>query len=122
MTLPKEILGTSRQLGQVKPGDTNNHLLYEPSQGVRGTVRAIFVTNGTGVDRTFRIFHDADGTTYSQDTALFYDTTIAANTTYLIDMKEPGVTIDGDIDGTIAARADSADALTFTIYGTEIVK
>lgn len=59
---------------------------------------------------------DDDGTTYDQNTALFYDITIGANSTDQIDTYYAM----NDANGNFAVRTDTNDAITFTCFGAEI--
>lgn len=108
---------TEKYLGQLRPADTNAASLYSPaSPAKRAIVRTIIVANNTGSAATFRIFHDNDGTTYDQSTALYYGKSVAANDTHKI---ETYIVMD-DTSGNLAVRTGTANALTFTAYGAEI--
>jgi len=104
------------QLGQNRPGDTNNHVLCNPSTGEICIVETLVVTNNTGGAVTYRVFHDDDGTTYDQSTALYYDVSISANTTDLLEFQN-GLAL-ANPNGNLAVRSSSASALTFTAYGS----
>lgn len=108
-----------KQLGQLRPADTTAASLYSPSSGSTARLIVLFVCNLTGAGVAFRIFHDRDGTTYDQTTALYYDVTQAANTTSLIDLK--GLYMNNS-SGNIAVRSATNDAFTFTLYGIEYSK
>lgn len=103
------------QLGQLRPADTNAASVYAPADGVQAKVAQIIICNTTGGAAAYRIFHDDDGSTYDQTTALFYDVSLAANTSEVLDM-EIEMTASG---GNLAVRTDTNDALTFTVYGEE---
>jgi len=85
--------------------------------GVQTEITAIIVCNTTASPVTFRIFHDNDGTTYDQTTALWYDVSLAANTTTLISSEAPNGGIALQQNGTIGVQIGTADAITFTFYG-----
>lgn len=78
-------------------------------------IRSIVVCNQTGTAATFRLFHDEDGSTYSEATALYYDVSVDANDTFIHD-KLIFMATEG---GNLAVRSGTADALTFTVYGAE---
>lgn len=106
-----------KQLGQLRPANTTAASLYSPASNVTGIAKNLVVANTTATTATFRVFVDDDGTTYDQSTALFYDTPIAANTTVFVAMYLPM----NNSAGNIAVRTDTANALTFTLSGAEIV-
>ncbi len=75
----------------------------------------MMICNTTAGGETFRVFLDDNGTTYDQTTALFYDETIAANTTRQLDLA----VYMNDPDGNLAVRTSANSALTFTVFGIE---
>lgn len=101
------------QLGQLRPADTNAASLYSPNTGQQAEITKIVVCETSGATPTFRIFHDDDGTTYDQSTALYYNAGLSANETKEIEtnwfMSNPS--------GNIGVRSSSANAITFTAYG-----
>ncbi len=104
------------QLGQLRPADTNPASLYSPAASTEVMILSILVCNTTGSAATFRLFIDDDGTTYDQTTALYYDVSVAANTTLQIDLK---LTMD-DSSGNLAVQTGTNNALTFTAFGARI--
>lgn len=104
-----------KQLGQAAPANTIAVSIYSPASGINAILKKIVVCNTTASSAKYRIFHDADGTTYDTTTALFYDVTLSANSTDIIHL-DGGM---NDSDGNIAVRTDTNDALTFTLYGSE---
>ena len=106
---------TGKCLGQLRPADTNAASLYSPAAGVIAEIQTVFVTNQSGGARTYRIFHDDDGTTYDQTTALYYDVALAADKTDVV-----SVPIWMRLStGNLAVRSNANDGLTFTVYGIE---
>ncbi len=108
-------MSRTKQLGQVRPTDTNNTVLFSPSKTDRYTVRNIIVCNTTASAAAYRIFCDENGTTYDQTTALAYDVSIAGNSTTLYEMD----VFMNDTGGNLAVRTDTANALTFTANGDD---
>jgi len=123
MTSPIKNIGEAhevfeKQLGQSTPADTNAASIYSPGTNVvTAQITAIVACNTSGSDATYRLFHDNDGTTYSTATALFYDEALAANSTEIISVP----IFMNDPDGNIAIRSSSANDITFTVYGIEII-
>ena len=116
-----EQLQRARQMGQLAPANTTAAAIYSPATGVKGEVNLIIVCNtGTTIVK-YRIFHDADGSTYADGSALFYDVSLGSGETDTI-CCEPGIIVDGENSGTIGVRTDTANDLTFTVYGWEITK
>lgn len=103
------------QLGQARPADTAAVSLYSPGDGVVTTVDKLVVVC-TGVTSTFDLYHDEDGTTYDQSTALYYGYTVTANATFSVDL---GLYMNNP-DSNIAVKTSVTSALTFSLYGTEI--
>jgi hypothetical protein len=107
-----------KMVGQLRPANTTAASLVSPVSGERISVHTIIVAETSGSDRTFRLFHDDDGTTYDESTALHYDVAISANTTTFLDLQ-------GGIDmvnssGNLAVRTSSGNALNFTAYGESL--
>ena len=106
---------TIQVLGQVRPSNTNNLLLYQPGTGIQGIIRSITVCNTSTSDAKFRIFIDPNSTDATEAEALFWDAEIKTGTTVDI-----AISTGLDQNGTLTVRTDTADALTFTAHGGEI--
>ena len=106
-----------KQLGQLTPSNTTAVSLYSPAASTETIVKSIVICN-TDPDAaiTYRIFHDDDGTTYDTTTALYYDVSLAANTSIVLEFS----LMMNDSAGNLAVRTSQADDLTFTCYGAEI--
>ena len=76
-------------------------------------IEELVVANTSASNTTFSVYHDEDGTTYDENTALFHDTSIDANTTVQIQCKwtlrNPS--------GNFAIESGANNAITFTVYG-----
>lgn len=110
----KDIQG--QQLAQSRPTNTTATSVYSPpGAGISTRVFNVVVCNTTGSSAAFRIFHDDNGTTYDETTALFWDVSLDANSSVQLDcdwwLFNP--------DGNLAIRTDTGSALTFTFYGAE---
>lgn len=117
MPLFDNIFGNAQltQLGQIRPANTSATSLYTlgAKKQIWGTL--LTVCNTTASATTWSVFHDADGTTYDQTTALVYQAAIPANTTYewIFENYIPLI-ITG---GSIGVQSGTASALTFTLNG-----
>ncbi len=104
-------------LGQATPANTTAVSIYNPDSGVLTLVDKVIVSNTTTSAVDYRIFIDADGTTYDTTTALFYDISLAANSTDVI--SEDYLQIPLTSSGNLAIRTGTNNALTFTVIGRE---
>lgn len=105
-----------KQLGQLRPSSTTAVSLYSPAADITWVAKALFVCNTSTAVATFRVFHDEDGTTYDETTALFWDVSISSNETRSVTSLLAGFTNAGNV----GVRTSVANALTFTLYGAEI--
>jgi hypothetical protein len=114
-------LAKASQLAQSRPSVTTAQGILAPS--IPTEVTLITVCNTTGTAAAFSIYHDDDGTTYDDSTALYRAVSVAANTTVRIEFQHAGGGISLSDTGNLAVRTDTASALTFTVYGitTDIV-
>jgi len=110
--------GDFKQLGQLRPANTTAASIYSPGARIRAIVTSIVIANTTGSTAAFRLFHDDDGTTYDETTALAWDIDIAT--------KKDDISFTSDIrilmnnsSGNLAVRTGTNNALTFTVYGFE---
>ena len=110
----KDTIFQQKQLAQSRPSGTSAASIYNPARNAM--METVAVANTTGSAAALSIYHDVDGTTYDQTTALFYSVSLAANSTYLIQFEHP---IPIPADSNIAVQTDTGNALTFTIYGEE---
>ena len=106
-----------KQLGQLRPANTTAASLYSPPANTRAVRLSLVVCNTSSSVAKFRVFHDDDGTTYDESTALFFDAPIDPGQT----LESDGFKAANNSAGNFAVRTDTANALTFTLYGAEIV-
>jgi hypothetical protein len=108
------------QLGQLRPANTTAASIYTPGTGRRGVITSLIVCNVTAGAVTFRVFHDDNGTTYDETSALVFDVALPAATTI-----ELGTNVAAGWavapTGNFAVRTSSASAINFTAYGYEIL-
>lgn len=103
------------QVAQSRPSGTSAVSVYTAS--IRTEITLIVVCNTTGTAADFSIFHDDDGSTFDQTTALHYAESLAANTSTRIEFASPGSGLMVSVGGQIGVQTGTADALTFTVYG-----
>jgi hypothetical protein len=104
------------QLGQLRPANTTAASLYSPAASTTWVAKSLWICNTSGAPAKARVFHDENGSTYDETTALFWDITIEADETITVNDLMAG----SDSSGNIGVRTDTANALTFTLYGAEI--
>tara|TARA_B100000989_G_C19359720_1_gene392713 strand:- start:50 stop:394 length:345 start_codon:yes stop_codon:yes gene_type:complete len=102
------------QLAQTRPSGTSAAAAFTAT--VPTEITRIFIANTTGSTAAFSIFHDDDGSTFDQTTALFSGVSINGNTTTEFSCN-PGAGIQMRPDGKLAVQTDTGSALTFSIYG-----
>lgn len=104
------------QLGQLRPANTTAASLYSPASSIETQITSITICNTTAALALFRLFIDDNGTTYDEESAMYFDITVAANDTItLTDLKW----LMNDSTGNLAVRTSVASALTFTVFGFE---
>lgn len=73
----------------------------------------IIIANTTSSAAKYSVFHDVDGTTYDQSTALAYEVSLAANS--VVELEWPlALPISA---GNLAVQSGTGNALTYTAYG-----
>ena len=107
---------TLEQLAQLRPANTTAASLYQTPASTETLIKTIFVCNTSTAPAKCRIFHDDNGSTYDETTALFWDVEILQNQTLELDVN----IMADDSTGNLAVRTDTASALTFTAYGSKI--
>ena len=100
-------------LAQSRPSNTTAATLY--TAGMKTEVTRIIIANTTGSAATFRLFHDDDGTTMDETTALIWDNSIATANYVDIQAYLYGITIAAG--GSLGIRSGTGSALTFSAYG-----
>lgn len=105
-----------KQLGQLRPLDTLAASLYTPPSGKTGVITTIHVCNVTSSSASFSIFLDDNGTTYTTDTAIYYNIPLDPYSTAQI-QTHVGMPTYG---GNLAVSSTIAGALTFTAHGLEV--
>jgi hypothetical protein len=102
-------------LGQVAPTNTENANLYTVGAGKQAVVSTIAVSNTTNAATTGRVFIRIAGTAAAQSNALIYDASFPSNSVSTFTI---GITLsETDI---ITVQSNTANALTFHAFGSEI--
>lgn len=109
-------LAAGSQLVQSRPSGTTATSVYTASLATE--ISLIVVCNTTASNSDFSLYHDDDGSTFDQTSALFYAVPVAGNTTVTISSDSIGAGLQVAASGQIAVQTSVANALTFTIYGT----
>ena len=102
-------------LAQSRLPNTNAASLY--TAVYKTEITAIYIANNTGSGVAYRVHHDQAGTTYDESNALYFDVTLASNTTTVITNGEIGTNITIEPTDSIGIRSATGDALTFSLYG-----
>jgi len=103
------------QLGQLRPANTTAASLYSPSSG-ETLIKSIVACNVGTVAAKFRVFHDDNGTTYDETSALYWDVEVPAGHSANIEVN----IMMNDATGNLAVRTDTNSAFNFTCYGSEV--
>ena len=106
------------QLAQSRPSGTSAVSLVNPSANQDVMVTSVVIANTTGSAAAYSIFHDIDGTTYDQTTALAYAVSLPANSFVEVRIEFPLATTAGNL----AIQTDTSNALTFTAYGYQRIQ
>jgi hypothetical protein len=102
-------------LGQVAPANTSNANLYTVGAGEEAIVSSLAVANVTGSAATYSIFIRNFGGGAANSNKLVGGATIAANSTVTIAI---GITLSAT--DVITVQTDTANAITFHAFGTEV--
>jgi hypothetical protein len=105
------------QLGQFRPANTTAAALYSNTDGKPFNIDCVAIVNTTDVAALASVFHDFDGTTYSEATTIAWELIIPGNT---VVHYEPHHGISGYSNlENVAVKTSIANALTFTAYGVK---
>lgn len=104
-----------KTLGQVAPSTTNNVDAYTVPANTQALISSIFICNVSSSPATFKVFQRINGAAAANSNAIAFEQTIPAKSTTSIEGK---ITVDST--DVITVQSSVADALTFTINGSEI--
>jgi len=102
-------------LGQSAPADTNNANLYTVPASTQTIVSTLVIANTTTADATCRIFVRIAAAAAATSNAILYDTIVPANGVYSLTL---GITLAAT--DVITVRTGTANALTFSAFGSEL--
>jgi len=107
----------TRQLAQTRPSGTSAESIFT-SGGIQTHDRpyklhSVIICNVSGSTLNMSLFHDVDGSTYDESTALFFEYPMTAGQTLI--MSEP--LTDYQIAGNLGGQSSVANGITFTVYG-----
>ena len=89
--------------------------IYTVPTGATTEITQIIVCNSNAASKQFYIFIDADGTTYDETTALFWQEALAADTARVIS----GLSIWLSQGTNLAVNVETTLTMTFTFFGIE---
>lgn len=104
-----------RQLGQVRPANTNATVLFQPAKNAPYCIDFINIANVGSSTIKVSVFHDRDGSTYDETTALLWESEIL--TDGVLHMEFHRGIADYLAAGSVAVKTDVADSAVFTCYG-----
>lgn len=102
-------------LGQAAPADTNVADLYTVPASTEVIISTIAVANVTGSSATFSIYVREAGATAADSNKLVGGSSISANSTTTISV---GITLSAT--DVISVQTNTANAITFHAFGTEV--
>jgi hypothetical protein len=99
------------QLAQIRPASTSAISIYQCNAGeqVQAFVKICNVSTNQAL---VRVFHDLNGSTYDETTALVWDLAIAPGGLFELDHI-----FIANASGHLACRTDTANAINATVYG-----
>lgn len=102
-------------LGQAAPANTSNADLITVGTGKQQIISTVIVANTTTTDATCRIFARIGGAAAAASNAIVYDVSVPATGIQAFTL---GITLTAT--DVLTIRSGTANALTFTAFGTEI--
>jgi hypothetical protein len=106
---------TYKILGQAAPTSTSNADLITVGASKSQIISTLSIANTTTSDATCRVFARIAGAAAAASNALMYDVTVGANSVQSLTL---GISLAAT--DVLTVRTGTANALTFTAFGTEI--
>ena len=105
-----------QQLAQVRPAGTVAVSAYSPPASTTAVIRSVVIVNTTASIATFQLFADNDGSTFDESTALIWAGPLDGGQTAIVNEFWAL----NNVLGNFGVRTDTANALTFTLWGAEL--
>ena len=102
-----------RQLAQARPAGTAAVSAWTAEIAAPYKIVLVNICNVTGSHVHVSLFHDADGTTYDESTALLWEYRLESGTTFSYECELS----DYKAAGNLAVKSSVGNAATFTVYG-----
>lgn len=120
--ITKDVIQRGKQLAQSHPLVTTATQVYSvPSDVSETEVETIFIANTQPNELFVSVFHDNDGTTFDDTTALIFNVRLPKETSLILTGGgRPLLRMSADTSGNLAVQTDKADEATFSVYGQEI--
>lgn len=105
----------AHQLAQLRPDGTTAVSLFSPDENRRYHIELVNVCNVSAAATNITIYHDEDGSTYDETTALVWNYVLGIGEVFQFESQ-----LTGDLKaGNLAVKTSVADAANFTAYGNE---
>lgn len=105
-----------KNLAQARENTTNAVTVYSRPASTTSIIKTIIVCNQSGAAATYRLFYDDNGSTYDESTALVWDAPVPADGSIILNLFLAMATA----SGTIGYRSSVANAITISLFGSEI--
>tara|TARA_R110002074_G_scaffold144499_3_gene292217 strand:- start:16379 stop:16714 length:336 start_codon:yes stop_codon:yes gene_type:complete len=102
-----------RQLAQARPTDTAAVSVWTPTEAAPYRIVLVSICNVTTSSVDVSLFHDVDGTTYDESTALVWKHTLVAGEILCYESEIS----DYRAAGNLAVQSSVSNAATFSVYG-----
>lgn len=102
------------QIAQARPGTSPTSVF---TASIATEITKIVICNTTGAAANATLYHDDNGSTFDQTTALLYAKSIPANDYLIIDAQAGSGGVSVQKNGQLAVQSGTSNALTFTFYG-----
>jgi hypothetical protein len=103
------------QIAQNRPSGTTATSVYTATMITE--VTRIIICNTTSSAADFSLYHDDDGSTFDETSALHFAQTVPPYSTVTIEAGNMGAGLMVTGSGQIGVQTSTSNALTFTLYG-----